>query len=235
MIIAANFKTFHTQSITASYLSQINTFIKDNNISDEIYIFPPATALNQEPQDTIKLGAQNAYPVDNGACTGEIGYDQLKDCNINSILIGHSERREIGDSSELLKKKIDFFQSKNMNIIYCIGESLEMKNSGEENKKEFLKKQLSVIDASYDKLVIAYEPIWAIGTGVVATIDEITNVHTYLKSIIQKPILYGGSVKVNNLEEILSINNVDGALIGSASLSADDFSKMLSISQNISK
>jgi triosephosphate isomerase len=233
MIIAANFKTFHTQSITTNYLEELSIFIKENNITDEVYVFPPATALNQPIQNHIKLGAQNAYPVENGAFTGELGYEQLHDCKINSILIGHSERREIGDNAELLKKKIEFFQSKNMDIIYCIGESLDMKNSGEENKKAFLKEQLSIVDASYDKLIIAYEPIWAIGTGVVATVDEIRDVHTFVKSIIDKPLLYGGSVKINNIEEILSIDNVDGALIGSASLKSDDFAQMLTISKSL--
>jgi len=233
MIIAANFKTCHTQSITKDYLAKLNNFINSNNISDEVYVFPPSTALYQEPQKHIKLGAQNAYPVENGAYTGEIGYEQIQDCKINSILIGHSERRAIGDSEKLLKEKIEFFQNKNMNIIYCIGESLEMKQSGEDNKKEFLKNQLSIIDENYDNLVIAYEPIWAIGTGVVATIEEIQSVHTYLKTLTQKPILYGGSVKVNNLSDILSVDNVDGVLVGSASLNVDDFSKMLLISKDI--
>jgi triosephosphate isomerase len=235
MILAANFKTCHTHSITKNYLSILNDFIKQNDIKDEIYIFPPSTALNQDKQNYIKLGAQNAYPVKNGAYTGEIGYEQLEDCNIDTILIGHSERRAIGDNDKLLKEKFDFFCKKNMNIIYCIGESLDIKNSGSNNKEEFLKNQLSIIDNSYDKLVIAYEPIWAIGTGVVATVDEIQKTHTFLKTIVKKPLLYGGSVKPNNIKEILEISDVDGVLVGSASLKVDDFKEMLTISKSLDK
>ena len=233
MILAANFKTCHTRSITSEYLENLAAYLRSSESQDEIYVFPPATALEQEKYDSITIGAQNAYPVQNGAFTGEIGYEQLEDLGIESILIGHSERREIGESSELLKKKLDFFGSKNMKIIYCIGESLEKKQEGEEAKSAFLEEQLSIIDESYANLVIAYEPIWAIGTGVVATIEEIEKVHTFLKSKTSKPILYGGSVKVDNVQEILALDCVDGVLVGSASLKIEDFCSMIDASEQV--
>ena len=227
MIIAANFKTNKTRKETINYLNALKK-IDLKNIT--VRIFPPLTALIE---DEI-VGAQNAYPTINGAFTGEVGLEQLNEFNINKILIGHSERRLIlNESQEFISKKFDFFKKHSFEIIYCIGETLDIRKKGIEEVIKYLKKELEGIDLDYEKLVIAYEPVWAIGTGVSATKDEIKETHKEIKSIINKPLLYGGSVKVDNIKEILQTKNVDGVLVGSASLDVDNFIKMIEIAKEI--
>ncbi len=226
MKFVANFKTNHTRASTEAYIEKLNEYLEELAI-DEVLIFPPATAL-QDGYKKVKVGAQNAYPALNGAYTGEIGLEQLNEFGINSILIGHSERRQIlGESQEFIAKKFDFFKEQGFEIIYCIGEPLEVRQEGEEALFEYLFAQFEGIDVCYEKLTIAYEPIWAIGTGVSASVEDITLVHDGLKKEFNKPLLYGGSVKVNNIEEIAKIESVDGVLVGSASLNAKDFSELI--------
>lgn len=230
MIFAANFKTNHTRASTGKYievlLSQKSLFT-----NDAIYIFPPASAL-QTPRGNIKIGAQNAYMARNGAFTGEIGLEQLDEFAIRSIIIGHSERREIlNESQELIANKFQFFKEHNFEIIYCIGEPLEIRESGEENLLEYLSTQLEGIDTNYPKMMIAYEPIWAIGTGKSASIDEIRTIHNILRKLTKAPLLYGGSVNVSNIQQITKIDNVDGVLVGSASLDAKNFLELISLTK----
>jgi len=144
------------------------------------------------------------------------------------ILIGHSERREIiGESQEIVAEKFAYFKEQGFEIIYCIGEPLEVREQGDEAVIEYLLAQFEGIDTSYDNLIIAYEPIWAIGTGRSATVEEIASTHEALKKTVQKPLLYGGSAKPANIKEITSIRGVDGVLVGSASLDAGSFSEMV--------
>ena len=227
MIIAANFKTNKTKKDTIDYLNRLKK-INLKNIA--VRIFPPLTALI----DDEIIGAQNAYPTINGAFTGEVGLEQLNEFNINKILIGHSERRLIlNESQEFISKKFDFFKKHSFEIIYCIGETLDIRKKGIDEVIEYLKKELKAIDLNYEKLIIAYEPVWAIGTGVSASKDEIKKTHKKIKSITNKPLLYGGSVKVDNIKEILEIKDVDGVLVGSASLNIDNFIKMIEIAKEI--
>ncbi|RLA67713.1 MAG: triose-phosphate isomerase [Epsilonproteobacteria bacterium] len=226
MIYAANFKTNHTRISTNTYIRDLQIKLKDKNSEDKIYLFPPATALDHYSGD-FTLGVQNAYPTQNGAYTGEIGLEQLKEFSIQTILIGHSERREyLGESQEKIAKKFNFFKENNFEIIYCIGEPLEIREQGNEAVLEYLLAQFDGIDINYKKLIIAYEPIWAIGTGRSATVEEIAFTHTALKQTVQKPLLYGGSAKPENIQDIISISGVDGVLVGSASLDAERFSRM---------
>ncbi len=227
MIFAANFKTNHTRASTEKYIEALKEKLLAKKPEDQVYIFPPATALNSYEGD-FTLGAQNAYPAKNGAYTGEIGTEQLEEFGIRTILIGHSERREhLGESQEIVAQKFAFFKDQGYEIIYCIGEPLEIREEGDEAVMEYLLAQFDGIDISYENLIIAYEPIWAIGTGRSATVEEIASTHTSLKQTVQKPLLYGGSVKLENIEEIINIRGVDGVLVGSASLDADNFSKMI--------
>ena len=132
MIYAANFKTNHTRLSTKEYITLLQSKLKDKNPKDKIYIFPPLTALDSYSGD-FTIGTQNAYPIKNGAFTGEIGLEQLAEFDIKTILIGHSERREIlGESQEFIAKKFAFFQEHGFNIIYCIGEPLEIREQGED-------------------------------------------------------------------------------------------------------
>ena len=226
MRFIANFKTNHTRASTAQYIKDLNKEL-EGVVCSNILIFPPATAL-QEGRGVVEVGVQNAYPTNSGAFTGELGLEQLEEFGIKQILIGHSERRQIlGESQEFIAQKFEFFKNEGFEIIYCIGEPLEVREQGEEALFEYLFAQFEGIDVCYDKLTIAYEPIWAIGTGVSASVQDIKLVHDGLKKEFNKPLLYGGSVKVDSIEEIASINSVDGVLVGSASLDAKGFSELI--------
>ncbi len=228
MIFAANFKTNHTRKSTQLYICDLNEKLRAKNPEDKIYIFPPSTALESYEGD-FTIGTQNAYPTHNGAYTGEIGLEQLDEFDIRTILIGHSERREhLGESQEKVAEKFTFFKEEGFEIIYCIGEPLEIREKGIEAVMQYLLAQFDGIDIAYDNLIVAYEPIWAIGTGRSATVEEISTTHRALKKAINnKPLLYGGSAKPANIKEIISIAGVDGVLVGSASLDAGSFSEMV--------
>jgi triosephosphate isomerase len=228
MIYAANFKTNHTRHSTREYLTKLQLQLFKKNPTDKVYIFPPLTALDDYETNELTIGTQNAYPVENGAFTGEIGLDQLAEFNINTILIGHSERRDIlGESQEQVAKKFAFFKEQGFEIIYCIGESLEVREKGIDAVMEHLVSQFDGIDTNYNNFVVAYEPIWAIGTGRTASVEEITETHNALKKIVNRPLLYGGSVKGANIAEISAIENVDGVLVGGASLKTDTFLELV--------
>ncbi|MBT3881959.1 MAG: triose-phosphate isomerase [Campylobacteraceae bacterium] len=233
-IIAANFKTNHTRKSTNVFVNNINTFLEDENISNDVYIFPPATALdNFDTKSNLIVGAQNAYCVKNGSFTGEIGTEQLEEFDIKTILIGHSERRHVlGESQKEIALKYNYYKALGYRIVYCVGEPLEVKQSGLTETLGYIWEQFDGIDLDYDNLVLAYEPVWAIGTGVVAEIEDIRTIHKKIKKKIQKPLLYGGSVKPANLSDILDIPNVDGALIGTASWIEEDFKTMIKISKD---
>ena len=227
MIFAANFKTNHTRASTEKYIEALKEKLLAKKPEDKVYIFPPATALDKYEGD-FTIGAQNAYPAQNGAFTGEIGTEQLEEFSIKTILIGHSERREhLAESQDKVAQKFAFFKEQGYEILYCIGEPLEIREEGDEAVMEYLLAQFDGIDITYKNLIIAYEPIWAIGTGRSATVEEIASTHTALKQTVQKPLLYGGSVKPANIKEIASIHGVDGVLVGSASLDAENFSTMI--------
>lgn len=228
-IIASNFKTNHTRKSTTLFVNEVNNFLEKNNISNEVYIFPTSTSLDHfETVPNLMIGVQNAYPTTSGSFTGEIGTFQLNEFEIKTILIGHSERRHIlGETQETITKKYEFYKNLGYKIIYCIGEPLEIKKQGIEKTLEYIYEQFIGIDVNYSNLILAYEPVWAIGTGVTATIDDIKNVHNAIKQKINKPLLYGGSVKVENVREICQIENVDGTLIGTASWKVEDFIEIL--------
>jgi len=219
MIIASNFKMNHTRKSTADFLDKLSKV----NTNHTIRVYPPATALCENEI----VGAQNGYPANSGSFTGEIGLEQLKEFNIDKILLGHSERRNFGETQELIAKKFEFYKNENFEIMYCIGEPLEVREKGIEAVIEYLKSQFVGIDLDYDRLIIAYEPVWAIGTGVSASIEQIDETHKALREITNKPLLYGGSVKLENIAEICNIDDVDGALIGTASWDIDNFIKMI--------
>ena len=228
-IIASNFKTNHTRKSTALFINEVNDYLKSNEIKNEVYVFPTATSLDLfDTVSTFSIGAQNAYATASGSFTGEIGTTQLDEFEIKTILIGHSERRHIlGETQNKIAKKYEFYKELGYKIIYCIGEPLEVKNQGLIKTLEYIYEQFDGIDTNYENLILAYEPVWAIGTGVTATNDDIKNIHNAIKEKINKPLLYGGSVKVENVREICQIPNVDGALIGTASWKKEDFIQIL--------
>ena len=234
-IIASNFKTNHTRNSTKKFVDSINTFLNDNNIKNEVYIFPPATALNSfDTVSNLTIGVQNGYFAKNGSFTGEIGTEQIEEFGIKTILIGHSERRHIlGEDQKTIALKYNYYKALGYKIIYCIGEPLEVKESGLTETLGYIWEQFDGIDLDYENLILAYEPVWAIGTGISATTEDIATIHRKIKKKINKPLLYGGSVKPVNLEEILNIPNVDGTLIGTASWDINNFKKMIKITKSI--
>ena len=228
-IIASNFKTNHTRKSTALFINEVNEYLKKENILSEVYVFPTATSLDFfETEANFIVGTQNAYATASGSFTGEIGTVQLDEFEIKTILIGHSERRHIlGETQDLIAQKYEFYKNLGYKIIYCIGEPLEVKNQGIEKTLEYIYEQFIDIDTNYSNLILAYEPVWAIGTGVTATNDDIGSVHKAIKEKINKPLLYGGSVKPENAKELFNMPDIDGGLVGGASLKADVFSKIV--------
>jgi len=227
MIYAANFKMHHTRTSTKTYIEALQETLAGKDADDRVIVFPPSTAYDHYEGD-FTLGAQNAYPAKEGAYTGEIGIAQLEEFGIRTILIGHSERRQmLGETQSFVAEKFAYFKENGFEILYCVGEPLHIRQQGDEVVMTYLLSQFEGIDTSYEKLIVAYEPIWAIGTGCSATIEEIATTHEGLKKTIQKPLLYGGSVKPENIKEIASIRGVDGVLVGSASLQAESFSKLI--------
>ena len=195
----------------------------------------------------IELGAQNAYSEDNGAYTGEVSTEMLKDVGVRYVIVGHSERRHvIGETDELINRKVIKVLSDLMDVILCVGELLEEREAG--RTMEVVKRQVEIglegvpqtaTDATpiSQRLTIAYEPVWAIGTGKTATPDQAQEVHAMIRGLIAERydadtaaatrIQYGGSVKPSNAADLLAQEDIDGALVGGASLKADDFAEIV--------
>ncbi len=235
MIIASNFKTNHTRKSTREFVEQVEAFVKKSNSTVEARIYPTSTALDKFVTDkSIKVGAQNFYPTQNGSFTGEVGFEQLQEFDVDSVLIGHSERRHVlKERSELIVNKYNFAKDQGVEIVYCVGEPKEVREAGLDAVMSYVWEQFDGIDLNYDRLVVAYEPVWAIGTGLTASNDDIKEVLKRLRDKINKPLLYGGSVKVDNVGDILDIENCDGVLVGTASWKAEAFIQMIKAAQNI--
>ncbi|HCL57037.1 MAG TPA: triose-phosphate isomerase [Spirochaetia bacterium] len=204
----------------------------------ETVFFPPThllASLQEKFSKDFKIGAQNCYFEKEGAFTGEISYQMLLDEKINYALIGHSERRLIfKESDELLCKKASVCLSNGLKVIFCVGETLEEREKGKEF--EIVENQIKnglkgiKVDNSSD-LIIAYEPVWAIGTGKTATPEDAEKMHAFIRKILQENgfesefirIIYGGSVKPENIKELMKQPNIDGGLVGGASLKPESF------------
>lgn len=224
MKFLANLKCNHTRESFREYAEILDANLSAN---DDVSVFAPASAFD-EKRHIFRLGAQNFYPCESGAFTGEIGKAMLDEFEIKDVLIGHSERREIlKESEEFLRAKFDFAAKNGWNVIYCIGENLSTNESGA--TKEFLSRQLENIDLGYKNLVIAYEPIWAIGTGKSASIEQIDEVLSFLKTKANVPLLYGGSVNAANIADITGIKSCDGVLVGTASWDANNFLNLIRV------
>lgn len=196
------------------------------------HLFPMAKAL---AGSDIGMGAQNCHESDSGAFTGEVSAPMIKDTGAQYVIVGHSERRHVfGEAGERLAAKVRAGLNAELNVIYCIGETLNQREAGQ--TQDVLGRQIDeVLDGSLDptRLVVAYEPVWAIGTGRNATPDQAQEAHSFVRGRLAEVfsaaaasnlrILYGGSVKPSNAGEILGQPDVDGALVGGASLVAGDF------------
>ncbi|PAF42524.1 triose-phosphate isomerase family protein [Helicobacter sp. 11S02629-2] len=219
-LIAANLKANLTPDSTNTYLKTLESTLKT-----KVLVFPNIASLKANTFINIELGTQDAYPVKNGAFTGTIGSEVLTSLSIKTLLLGHSEMRARGDS--LIKEKFSFYKDLGYKIIFCIGE-----DSNILDKKGFLGTQLKDCDLDYENLVIAYEPIWAIGSGKSATLEDINSTYKMLKTLGAKKILYGGSVNETNGKDIYSIT--DGLLIGGFSLDPLKFASLANELDSIS-
>lgn len=243
-LIAANWKMYKTTKETKDFLNNFLPLVKGVDDRD-IVICAPFTSLfiafEIIKNSNVKLGAQNMYVEEKGAYTGEVSPLMLKDVGCEYVILGHSERRKyFGETDEFINKKVILALKHNLIPIVCIGETLEERESGKTFKVlEYQVKNslanLSLSDA--EKIVIAYEPVWAIGTGKNATPLQAEEAHSFIreeyaklygKEVAKKiRILYGGSIKPDNFKEIISKENVDGGLVGGASLEPESFYKIV--------
>jgi len=241
-MIISNWKTNGTQADIEMWINEVSKKIEYKNRT-ECIICPPSCYLNSARKSInkinspIKLGSQEIYSNQQGALTGGINAQMLNDFSTEFVLIGHSEQRQyLNEGNTSLRLKLDSAIDTGISVIFCIGEPSNMKD--DESTKSHLKDQLSVLkNTDLDAITIAYEPIWAIGTGLNAGIEHIESIHSFIKVYLNTlntnkniSVVYGGSVKLDNSEEILSSNNVDGLLIGGASLDSDTFSKIYNLS-----
>ena len=238
-IVAGNWKMNNDLSQTESLLADLKKQSKTTNA--EVMVAPTFTNLYkafEALQETdIEVVAQNMHFAENGAYTGEISASMLKSVGVETVILGHSERREyFNETDELLAKKVDAALANDMRVIFCFGEELADRKSGNEEDVvgSQIKNALFHLKAwDYKNIVLAYEPVWAIGTGETASPEQAQDMHAFIRKTIADQygyeiandvsILYGGSVKPANAVEIFSKPDVDGGLIGGAALNADDF------------
>jgi triosephosphate isomerase len=239
--VAGNWKMNKTPDEAKALAKEVSDLV-DAQIDHEVDVVlcPPFVDISNTVSavsSKVKVGAQNCHSEESGAYTGEVSVPMLKNAGVEFVIIGHSERREhFQESNEFLKQKTDAIFAQGLIPIFCCGETLEQRN--EEIHIDFVKKQIeeSLFHLEADimkKVVIAYEPIWAIGTGVTASTEQAQEMHEVLRSHIESKygndvseavrILYGGSMKPGNAEELLACKDVDGGLIGGASLKPQDF------------
>ena len=233
--IAANWKMNKTIEETEEFINSFLPLVKD--VSDvDILIAPPFTSLGAASgllnSSNVILAAQNVFYEEKGAYTGEISTGMLKSAGCSCVIIGHSERRQyFSETDDIVNRKIKTARKNSLDVILCIGESLEEREAN--RTFDVLDRQLtgSLKDLPLDRITIAYEPIWAIGTGKTATKEQANEAHTYIRQWLRKNkegadtvrIQYGGSVTPDNIESLMSQPEVDGALVGGASLKPDSF------------
>ena len=245
-LIAANWKMNGSKDFIESYLSVLD--IKDNS-EVKMLICPPDCYLGEINSNALKIisrGAQNLSTESEGAFTGEVSDQMLIDNNVEYVIVGHSERREYhNESNEIVAKKFKRAIASNIIPILCVGESLEQRQSGE--TFNHIKEQIETVITDdminkSDRYVIAYEPIWAIGTGETATPEMANEAHMFIDKTLNDNglspnnnviIIYGGSVNSNNASDLFEMSHINGALIGGASLDANEFSKIYNIAEVI--
>lgn len=238
-IVAGNWKMNNDLAQTQALITDLKKQSQTSNA--EVMVAPTFTNLWHSYESLrgtkIEVVAQNMHFAENGAYTGEVSASMLKSVGINTVILGHSERREyFNETDELLAKKVDAALAKGMRIIFCFGEELADRKAGNEEKVvgDQIKNALFHLGAAaFQNIVLAYEPVWAIGTGETASPEQAQDMHAFIRKTLANKygndiaetvsILYGGSVKPANAEEIFSKPDVDGGLIGGASLKAEDF------------
>lgn len=245
--IAGNWKMNKTPSETKDFLKELIPEVK--NSSCEVICCVPfvdlCAAIDAAEGSNVKIGAQNCHWEESGAYTGEVSAQMLKETGAEYVIIGHSERRAyFGETDDTVNKRAKAALEKGLNVIICVGEDLEQREKGITEDLISMQVKLALKDVYLDemkKVIIAYEPVWAIGTGKTATADQANEVCSHIRETIEKLynkqvaenviIQYGGSMKPQNAKELLSMPDIDGGLIGGAALKTKDFAEIVNIVQ----
>jgi triosephosphate isomerase len=241
-IVAGNWKMNKTYQETKSFVEELTKEVKKVKLDNtRVIIAPSFTNLQKASKKTkdskIEVAAQNMCAKESGAFTGEVSASMIKSVHVDLVILGHSERREyFGETNESLAAKVDTALKNKLEVIFCFGEVLEDRKSGNHFKvvEEQIKKALfHLTSADWKNIILAYEPVWAIGTGETASPEQAQEMHAFVRELVAEryisgvaeevSILYGGSVKPANAKEIFSKEDVDGGLIGGAALKVDDF------------
>jgi triosephosphate isomerase len=237
-IVAGNWKMNASKDSVDNLIKDLLTGM--DGITSEVLVCAPFPYLAQVELliqgSKVMLGAQNLNTNASGAYTGEVSADMIKDFGARHVIVGHSERRSLyGETSAMVAEKTKAALNAGLTPLLCIGESIEERDSG--NTEAVIEKQLSAVIelvgiVAFNQIIIAYEPVWAIGTGVTATPEQAQEAHLFIRSLLAKndesvaqktPILYGGSMNASNASELISCADIDGGLIGGAALKAEDF------------
>ena len=220
MLIAGNWKMFKGPGEARAFF---DAFEAPDGV--DVVLCPPFVSLAAAVESGRTVYAQNVHWEPRGAYTGEVSPEMLLELGVEGALVGHSERRQLfGESDESVARRARTALDAGLGVIACVGETLEQRESGD--TELVLKIQVEAIAfaaGEHENLVIAYEPVWAIGTGKTATPEQADEAHRFIKELLDRPVLYGGSVKPENAAELLSQSSIDGALVGGASLEPDSF------------
>ena len=233
--IAGNWKMFKTQAESLEFLKKFLPEISDTPDSREVILCTPFTDLTVMTKNLhgsrVQIGAQNVHWEESGAYTGEISGDMLTELSVRYVVIGHSERREyFGETDETVNLRLRAAQKHGLTPILCVGESKAQRDAGETETHIFSQLKKGLVGVDQSKMIIAYEPIWAIGTGDTCASDEANRVIGLIRSKLSNQdmtIQYGGSVKPGNVDEIMAQPEIDGALVGGASLEAESFARIV--------
>ena len=223
MLIAGNWKMFKGPAETARFCGGLRAQPLPGGV--DVVVCPPYVSLSEAVQvlagTEIGVFAQNVHWEPEGAFTGEVSAGMLRELGVYGAIVGHSERRQLfGETDETVARRAAAALEAGLHVIACVGETREQRDAGE--TESVLRRQVSVLEAD-DNLVIAYEPVWAIGTGLTATPEMADHAHETIKALLDLPVLYGGSVKPENAAELMSRPAINGALVGGAALEIASF------------
>jgi len=234
-IIAGNWKMYKTQPEVLKFLHEFRPHMEDTPEDREVVLCVPFTALTTMSQglhgSRVQLGAQNVHWEECGAYTGEISAPMLTEIGVRYVIVGHSERRQyFGESDETVNLRLKAAQAAGLIPILCVGETKQQRDTGETESVIFNQIEKDLLDVDQSRLVIAYEPIWAIGTGDTCDASEANRVIELIRKQLDNsevPIQYGGSVKPSNIDEIMATPEIDGVLVGGASLTPESFARIV--------
>ena len=226
---------YKTQSEASEFLQRFLSELENTSEDREVLLCAPFTALGIISKSLhgsrVQLGAQNVHWEDEGAYTGEIAAPMLTEIGVRYVIVGHSERRQyFGETDETVNKRLLAAQRHGLTPILCVGETKQQRDAGETESLIASQLKKDLVDVNQQNLIIAYEPIWAIGTGDTCEVSEANRIIGIIRSqlkIADVPIQYGGSVKPNNIDEIMAQPEIDGVLVGGASLEADSFGRIV--------